>query len=235
MAISAFRQQTALTVLLLLLTLLLFELTDADRMFEHLLYNTVSHQWLLDAHNALLKGIFYDGIKRLLILAALLLAALLVFSRRSPWVERYRRPLKILLLSLLVVPSVVGALKAVTDMPCPRNFADFGGELPYFKLLQHHLTGAEHFACFPAGHASGGFALLALVFFFAGKWQQWLAAVAPLTVGWVMGLYKMAIGHHFLSHTIISMLLAWLLILYIARFTYHGLPDISVVWRRTRC
>ncbi|KAB7890023.1 PAP2 family protein, partial [Poseidonibacter ostreae] len=36
-----------------------------------------------------------------------------------------------------------------------------------------------------------------------------------LTVGWSMGTYKMLIGDHFLSHTIITMLIAWLLVLII--------------------
>ncbi len=30
--------------------------------------------------------------------------------------------------------------------------------------------------------------------------------------GWIMGAYKMLIGDHFLSHTIVTMLLAWLII-----------------------
>jgi len=34
-------------------------------------------------------------------------------------------------------------------------------------------------------------------------------------IGWSMGTYKMLIGDHFLSHTTITMILAWLLILMI--------------------
>jgi len=32
-----------------------------------------------------------------------------------------------------------------------------------------------------------------------------------------MGIYKMLIGYHFLSHTIISMIIAWLIILIIKK------------------
>jgi membrane-associated PAP2 superfamily phosphatase len=37
--------------------------------------------------------------------------------------------------------------------------------------------------------------------------------VSALTIGWGTGGYKMLIGDHFLSHTIVTMLIAWLLIL----------------------
>ena len=38
-----------------------------------------------------------------------------------------------------------------------------------------------------------------------------------MLIGWSMGTYKMLIGDHFLSHTVITMILAWLLILVIAQ------------------
>ncbi|SFV54930.1 PAP2 family protein [hydrothermal vent metagenome] len=38
-----------------------------------------------------------------------------------------------------------------------------------------------------------------------------------MIIGWSMGLYKMMIGDHFLSHTLITMVLAWLIILIIAK------------------
>lgn len=38
-----------------------------------------------------------------------------------------------------------------------------------------------------------------------------------MVIGWSMGSYKMLIGDHFLSHTVITMILAWLLILLIVK------------------
>jgi membrane-associated PAP2 superfamily phosphatase len=75
----------------------------------------------------------------------------------------------------------------------------------------------QHISCWPAGHASGGFALLSLFFLFKSRRNKIFALIFGLSVGWMMGLYKMLIGDHFLSHTIITMILAWLIILVIAK------------------
>jgi membrane-associated PAP2 superfamily phosphatase len=48
-----------------------------------------------------------------------------------------------------------------------------------------------------------------------------IALVFALGVGWSMGLYKMIIGDHFLSHTVITMILAWLIVLIIAKSVYR--------------
>ena len=71
--------------------------------------------------------------------------------------------------------------------------------------------------CWPAGHASGGFALLSLFFLFKTEKNRKKSIVFALIVGWSMGLYKMFVGDHFLSHTIITMVLSWLLILLIVK------------------
>jgi membrane-associated PAP2 superfamily phosphatase len=72
--------------------------------------------------------------------------------------------------------------------------------------------------CFPAAHASGGFALLSLYFLFKKRRNRRLALGFALTLGWLMGGYKMVVGDHFISHTLITMELAWLLINFVAFF-----------------
>ena len=42
--------------------------------------------------------------------------------------------------------------------------------------------------------------------------------------GVITGGYKMLVGHHFLSHTLATMILAWLVILLIAKFVYKIKP-----------
>ena len=39
-------------------------------------------------------------------------------------------------------------------------------------------------------------------------------------LGWTFGVYKMLIGDHFLSHTLVSMCLAWLVSLMVAASIY---------------
>ena len=60
-----------------------------------------------------------------------------------------------------------------------------------------------------------------LVYFFLFKSQriEKKSIIFALLVGWSMGLYKMFVGDHFLSHTIITMVLSWLIILLIVKLT----------------
>ena len=73
--------------------------------------------------------------------------------------------------------------------------------------------------CWPAGHASGGFALMALFFLFKTPKNQKRALIGALIIGWSIGTYKMLLGDHFISHTIITMILSWLIILIIVKLT----------------
>lgn len=62
---------------------------------------------------------------------------------------------------------------------------------------------------------------MALFFLFKNPINQRLALGVALIVGWSMGTYKMLLGDHFLSHTIITMLMAWLIILIIVKFVQN--------------
>jgi membrane-associated PAP2 superfamily phosphatase len=118
-----------------------------------------------------------------------------------------------------VVPLVVGGLKAITNTPCPNNITHFNGDYPYVGVLDSYPANfiqTEKQRCFPAAHASGGFALLSVFFLFKTRRNKIIATSLAMSTGWIIGFYKMLIGDHFLSHTIVSMLLAWLIILIIS-------------------
>ena len=67
--------------------------------------------------------------------------------------------------------------------------------------------------CFPAGHASGGFALLGLIAVRSSRrWRNGVIALG-LGLGWWMGLYQMLKGAHYPSHTTTTMLIAWMVVL----------------------
>lgn len=200
------------SILTLVIATLLFEVSDLDLLVQHWFYNVGTQQWLLDKSDPVLRFIFYDGIKDLLLaLTAALLITALVF-RKQPRVAVYQQGLWLTLLSIALILATASGLKAVTNVACPTQLTEFGGGIPHVKLFEDYPPGqrpakAQH--CFPAGHASGGFALLSLVFLFKTSRNRRLAVAAGLSLGWIMGLYKMFIGDHFLSHTLTSMLLAW--------------------------
>lgn len=58
---------------------------------------------------------------------------------------------------------------------------------------------------------------MSLFFLFRSRKNKIIALVSALAIAWTMGNYKMMVGDHFFSHTLITMLIAWLLILLIAK------------------
>ncbi len=206
-------------------SLILFHWTDLDIRVQQLFYREIDGAWLWDPREPIARLLLYDGVKALLIAVVLSALALLIYDKWRHFLGRRRRPLLILVLSLLLVPFSVSALKATTNVPCPHDIEKFGGPWPYVGVLDAWPGGskpAQRQRCFPAGHASGGFALLALVLFGRDRREKILIATAVLTLGWSMGIYKMAVGDHFLSHTVVSMFVAILLVGCLARFVIRG-------------
>ncbi|MBV5334815.1 MAG: phosphatase PAP2 family protein [Sulfuricurvum sp.] len=209
-----------ITAIVLIVAVLFFGLSSADIWVQKHFYNLATHQWILDTNNTVLKFVFYDGIKRLLIVIAVLFLFVLILGWKKQWMRAYRRGLIIVVLSSIAVPLVVGSLKAVSNMPCPKSLDIFNGTYPHTCVWEEYATKDCHLEkqkCWPAGHASGGFALLSLIFLFHSRKNKIIAGSIAMGIGWSMGSYKMLIGDHFLSHTTITMILAWLLILLIAR------------------
>jgi membrane-associated PAP2 superfamily phosphatase len=123
-------------------------------------------------------------------------------------------------LSIALIPLLAGQLKATTGVYCPAEISRYGGTQPYIRLLDHRpaftrSAGTGH--CFPCGHASGGFALFALIGLARSRRGQWSAFGLAMLAGWAMGAYQMAKGAHYLSHVLVTMLLAWIVFLLLRR------------------
>ena len=55
-----------------------------------------------------------------------------------------------------------------------------------------------------------------MLFFAFPRRLRWFGLALGLAVGWWMGLYQMLRGQHFLSHTLFTMIGAWMIIVLIA-------------------
>jgi membrane-associated PAP2 superfamily phosphatase len=216
-------RQLVLTISLLIVTLIVFELTNLDIVVQDLFFDFKTQQWILDRNDRILDLIFYSGIKKVLILFALaILVALIVFHKKTI-VNTYKKGLVIILLSAIFVPSIIGGLKAVTNTPCPKNIEHYGGNYPNITVFGRYPKDFKQeckIRCWPAGHASGGFALLSLFFLFKRTSNRKKAIIFASMSGWSMGIYKILIGDHFLSHTLITMFLAWTIILIIVQIIH---------------
>jgi membrane-associated PAP2 superfamily phosphatase len=213
-------REIGFVTILLLLSILFFAYAPIDLWIQDFLYDRATHHWLLDRNLQPYRLIFYDGIKKLLILFGLLLLFILLFGRRYPIIQRYQTGILIMVLSALIVPQTISILKKQTNMPCPKHIKHYEGLYPETKVWERYPTETKLATtqCWPAGHASGGFVLLSLYFLFKKPRNRKKAACLALGLGWIMGGYKMLIGDHFFSHTWITMLLSWLIILSIAKF-----------------
>ncbi|MFV7789303.1 phosphatase PAP2 family protein [Aliarcobacter lanthieri] len=215
-------KQIVITVILLIAVILIFDFSNIDIFVQNHFYNFEDKLWLISEDNKVLKFIFYDGFKKLFKVFYLLTIIFLILSffKRFPILHSYKRNILIFGLSLLFVPSLAG-LKSVTNMPCPFNIIDYGGKYPEVKLFESYPkdnTPPKILKCYPAGHAVLGFSLMALYFLFKKQRNKNIGLIIGITIGILTGGYKMLIGDHFLSHTLVTMIGAWLIILLIAKY-----------------
>jgi membrane-associated PAP2 superfamily phosphatase len=173
--------------------------------------------WLIPKDAGWPHTLAYTGPKVLLYLFALgLLWAIARPSRAPVWLGRRRAAY--LFLCLAVVSVACTQLREVTFMATPRQLTMYGANpgVPHLLLFDAKPPGYPSDA-FPAGHASGGFALLALAFAWSSAVARRRGVCLALLVGGWMGLYQLARGEHFLSHTLATAALAWLLVAGLAR------------------
>jgi len=214
-------KQIFITAISLIAVLCLFQFTNLDIYVQSFFYDFNTKDWFIDKNEPILRFFLYDGLKKAIILFNVLILIALLFFRKKQIVQEYKKGLLIVLLSSIFIPSIIGSLKAFTNTPCPCNIVKFGGTYPEKKVFDSYPEGfvqKSKVKCWPAGHASGGFALMSLFFLFKKPRNQKIALISVLILAWSMGNYKMLLGDHFLSHTIITMLLAWLIILIIVKF-----------------
>jgi len=145
----------------------------------------------------------------------MILLALLVWLRvlaghfNAHWRHDSRRWLAVAV-AMLLAPAAVGILKHFSDSHCPWDVQRYGGTTPYVKLLEW-IPVVEPGRCFPAGHATSGFALFGAVLFWRGRNRRlanlawWLAFTAGIALGWGQQMR----GAHFLSHTLWSAWVCW--------------------------
>lgn len=222
----------ALAGALLAVMLFIFEASDLDLWIQDLLYSPDRGAWVLSKNAALPRIVFYHGPKMLLITFGAWLLCSLVIPRGwkvRQWLStQHPRELLYLLICIGLFPALIGGIKNVSGIHCPSELSRYGGDHPYRKLFSPRLRESHALGhCFPAGHSSGGFALLGLYFVAKRDRTKKAALVLGLGAGWLMGLYQMLVGAHFLSHTVTTMMLAWIFTLAAAFFLPRQVPSFS--------
>lgn len=214
-------RQIIVTIFCLFVLFFLFEFTNIDIFVQEFFYDEVAQKWLLSHQKGgLLDTFFYTGIKKVIIVFGVFILFLYLYSFKDSvnTLKEYRIGLLIVWLSMVMIPLIIGGLKSVSNVPCPCDFEHFGGEYPYIRVLDVMPKEiVKKFKCYPAGHASGGFALMSLFFLFKEQKKRFIALGIAVAIGWSMGVYKMLIGDHYMSHTVITMMLSWVSVLIIRK------------------
>ncbi len=201
------QRRWALWTLAALALLVLWDALGQDRMLARLFGSAsgfpLREQWFL-VHVA------HEGARRLgwLLVLALALGVWwpLGVLRRLDLGERLQWAV-----SALLALAVVSIAKNLSHTSCPWDMAEFGGVARYTSHWAWGLVDGGGGRCFPAGHASAGFAFVGG--YFALRRAQPRAAriclAAALAAGLVLGLAQQARGAHFMGHTLWSGWLCW--------------------------
>jgi membrane-associated PAP2 superfamily phosphatase len=182
-----------------------------DRWIAGHLYLWEGGQWALK-DSVVTSTLIHEGGKRLSVLAWLGVVACALAAWWRPAWHGWRKPLLYLALAVLLSTSLVAWMKSWTHVDCPWDLVDFGGTRSYHDLLAVLPPHAPRGRCFPAGHASAGYAWLAL-FFFLGDTRprlRWRGLAVGLGCGVVFGISQQLRGAHFASHDAWTLMVCWL-------------------------
>jgi membrane-associated PAP2 superfamily phosphatase len=211
---SVFLLRQLTPTLLLAMILLALEATRFDITISGWFYDAAEGGFPL-RYNAFLEVVAHQWTKGLVVVIACAIIAMLVMSFVIRELAPQRMLLLFLALSLTLAPLTVALLKGASARHCPWSLIEYGGFAPHLTLFDLAPAGFAAGHCFPAGHASTGFCLLA--FHFAGRaigndTVARLGLAAGIAAGLVLGLSRIAQGAHFASHVLWTGLICWTVI-----------------------
>lgn len=197
--------------LVFMLLLLIFDPSGLDFAVSRLFYEP--GQGFIGRHNVWLEDVLHDRAKQAVIgLGILTIAGFVLSLFVSKW-HAWRRPLGYLVLSLALSTSIVTPLKVLTAVHCPWSLSEFGGSEVFSPLLSERAATEKPGRCWPGGHASAGFSLIALFFMLRDRrpLAARIALVLALGLGTLFSIGRMMQGAHFLSHNLWTLLFDWLI------------------------
>lgn len=188
---------------------------DGDRRLAQTFFFDAATQTWRGAQSFWSNDLLHRGGRNVMRLVAVLAIAGWAASYRWKVLEPQRRVLGYLALCLAIVPLTVGALKEATNVDCPWSLQGFGGDRPAVHWHQDRPDDLPRAACFPGAHSSSAFALFALYFLWLGTHpaRARVALVGVLALGSLFSLGQQSRGAHFLSHDLMSALIAWVICL----------------------
>ncbi|HSG93530.1 MAG TPA: phosphatase PAP2 family protein [Methylotenera sp.] len=198
----------------MLLMALVYPQTQLDTRITDLFFDAQLHRFTLK-NDPFLTVWMHVRLKWLMVATALASLALALCSYRLSSLNEYRQSLLWVFAGMVISTTAVSVFKHYSVHGCPWDIVLYGGRLPLLDLFTSPPAGTEAGACFPAGHPSGGFALMTFYFAFMHKKPRFsvLMLWIGMFMGLLMGLVQVMRGAHFLSHVLWSGWLVWMVLL----------------------
>ena len=195
----------------------LSEWTDIDRVITRLVYDRDAGTFPLH-HVFWLDVVMHHWAKYAVATLGFAMLAGLMLSFVLRALAPHRRMLLFIVLAMSLAPLSVTLGKAISTTHCPWDIEEFGGSVPYSTFFARAPPEIKPGHCFPAGHASTGFSLLA--FYFAAFAKRCrvarVALIVGLAAGMALGVGRVVQGAHFPSHVLWAGVICWtvMIILY---------------------
>lgn len=128
--------------------------------------------------------------------------------------HKHRRDFLYVVFAFSLSTGVIHYLKGHTSVYCPVETTQYAGKIEHREWFQNFdlLKVAGDGRCWPGGHASGGFTMLAL--YFIARRYRWRHSKAvmygALALGFVYGTTRVLQGWHYMSHTFWAGIFVWL-------------------------
>jgi membrane-associated PAP2 superfamily phosphatase len=201
-------------LIFILLMLLVYPHTHLDTRITDLFFDAQLHRFTLK-NDPFLTVWMHVRLKWLMVAIALASLVLALLSYRVSSLKVYRLSLFWVFAGMVISTTAVSVFKHYSLHGCPWDITLYGGSLPLLDLFTSPPAGTEAGRCFPAGHPSGGFALIAFYFAFMHSKPRFSVHMLwiGLLMGLLMGFVQMMRGAHFLSHVLWSGWLVWMVLL----------------------
>ncbi len=172
-------------------------------------YSLQGHNWAWKSA-WLLENVIHKGGRALSLLMALLLLVVALASFAVSVLSPFKKTLIFLFIATAIGSILVSLLKSSLAVSCPWEFQRYGGDLVYASVIEQlFLRNGD--GCFPAGHASAGYAWVSGYFvglFYQARWRWWVLFSA-IAVGTVFGFAQQLRGAHFISHDLWTLAVCW--------------------------
>lgn len=163
-----------------------------------------------------LEKVMHVGVKNAVVGIGLLVLGAWIASFRLARLAKWRALLLFVFVAMVSSSTTISLIKSASSKHCPYDLEQYGGAVAFVGLLEQLPQGVKPGNCWPGGHASAGFCLFAFYFAALKLGYRRIAGAmlaGSLLLGLVLGTGRVAQGAHFVSHSLWSALICWLVVL----------------------